>query len=203
MFRSKEIRWFSKEKHPEIVQWFSSQGLTLEGVSSRTDFYLPLPDKHDINVKLREGNIEIKHRLGEREKGKLTSKALGYFEDWVKWSFNAVNNDPLTKAIIQDKKYNWIPVHKTRMGMKVVKGQDGHCQLVPMDQFPPFGCQVEYTRIQVFRKTWFTFGLEWFGEKDLNLDTSLVQEILGESQLEEMDNMGYPEFLSRLSDKQF
>lgn len=197
MYRSKEIRWFTKEKQPDIIEWFSSQGLSFDRVSPRTDFYLPLPDKEDINVKLREGNIEIKHLIGEKEKGKLSSHALGYFEDWVKWSFNAASNDPLSKAIIHEKKYNWIAVHKVRMGMKIIAGADGLCQLVPMDQFPSFGCQVEYTRINVHRETWFSFGLEWFGEKSLDLDPTLIQEIIGESQLDVMDNMGYPEFLSR------
>jgi hypothetical protein len=87
MYKSKEIRWFKNAPDQSIIDWFNKQDQTFENTESRTDFYLPL-DKEDITIKLREGNIEIKHRLGEPLSGRLTTSAEGLYEIWTKWSFN-------------------------------------------------------------------------------------------------------------------
>src|SRR5688572_14115741 len=105
MYKSKEIRWFIKKKNEGILRWFSDQGKVFSKAHSRTDFYLPIPGKANISVKLREGNVEIKQRQSEQEKYHLTKSAVGYLEDWVKWSFDIADNDALARNIVNDKKY--------------------------------------------------------------------------------------------------
>ena len=67
-----------------------------------------------------------------------------------------------------------------------------------LDEYPSFGCQIEYTRLKIKDEVKFTFALEWFGEEELNFDLSLLSEILGKHELQTEDSMGYAEFLKDL-----
>ncbi|MCM8571066.1 hypothetical protein NE848_16835 [Gramella jeungdoensis] len=196
MFNSKEIRWFGKKEDKEISSWFAGRGITFENTEPRTDFYLPLPGKKDIGIKLREGNIEIKHLLAKPEKGKLSAKAHGYFERYTKWSFSTEKDDVLSHKIIQAKEYDWLEVQKERMGCKLMEGSNGIKHLVKIEDQIPYGCQLEYTRIKLNNTTWYTFGLEWFGEKEIEVGPELVEKILGNSTLNGKNSMGYAEFLN-------
>ncbi len=198
MYKSKEIRWFTTTEDKQITGWFKAQGINFETTESRTDYYLPLPDKEEMNIKLREGKIEIKQRSGESQIGKLTKTAEGYFENWVKWSFDADIADPLSKAIIEEKKYNWIEIWKKRIGVKLTPDANGKTKVVSIKEHIPYGCQIEYTRIVVHQKEYFSFALEWFGEKILELDYSLLEQILGDNILKREDSMGYSKFLKQV-----
>ncbi len=194
MYKSKEIRWFMNDIDVAIIDWFAGHGQIFEETVSRTDYYLPL-DKEDISVKLREGNIDIKHRLGKPREGKLTPGCMGFFENWIKWSFNADKADKLSQEIVLQNPYNWIKTLKTRIGVKVTEDKSGNLQIVPIKTFVDFGCQIEYTLLKIQDKTVYTFALEWFGEKDLLLPEELTKEILDNSQFSVEDSMGYGEFL--------
>lgn len=196
MYKSKEIRWFKESSDKAVLDWFAQQGQTFENTASRTDFYLPL-DKEDVVVKLREGNIEIKQRKGEPLSGRLTNAAEGLCENWIKWSFDADKSDKLSKEIISQNPYQWIETKKTRIGVKVTEDSNGKLQLLPLKSFVNFGFQVEYTLMEINGKTSYTFALEWFGEKDLQLPEKLLTEILNLTQLNIDDSMGYGEFLKQ------
>jgi hypothetical protein len=43
----------------------------------------------------------------------------------------------------------------------------------------------------------YTFALEWFGDKELQLPEGLIQEILSHTHLNLRDSMGYGEFLTK------
>ena len=158
------------------------------------DYYLPL-NKDDITVKLREGNIEIKHRMGKSRKGKLKPGCIGIFEKWIKWNFNADKADKLSQEIVLQNPYNWIKTLKTRIGLKVTEGKSGNSEIVPIKTFVDFGCQIEYTLLKIQGKTVYTFALEWFGDKALLLPKELTKEILYTTQFSMEDSMGYGEFL--------
>lgn len=204
MYKSKEIRWFFKENNETITKWFSDKEKLLSKTKPRIDFYLPLPGKEDLSVKLREGNVEIKQRHGEPMLHHLTKNATGYLEDWVKWSFNVEDKDNVegkdkeASGIIKDKNTNWIEVYKERIGIKLTKNPDGTENIVDIIERVPFGCQVEYTRILIDKKEWFTFGLEWFGDTHLDPEKEFIEWIIGETKLEEKDSLGYNEFINRL-----
>ncbi|MBP6237491.1 MAG: hypothetical protein KA536_15185 [Saprospiraceae bacterium] len=194
MYKSKEIRWFKDSSDQAILDWFASGEQTFNDTESRTDYYLPL-DKDDISVKLREGNIEIKHRIGETTKGKLTEATGGVFEHWIKWSFNADKADKLSQIIVSSNPHGWTETIKTRIGVKVTEDTDGVFQVLPIKSFVDFGCQIEYTQLQINGKTSYTFAFEWFGEKELKLPDYLLAEILSHSQLKIEDSMGYGKYI--------
>ena len=158
MYKSKEIRWFKDSPDKAIMDWFASQGKTFDNTEPITDYYLPL-DKEDVTAKLREGNIEIKHRIGETTNGKLTETAEGIYKNWVKWSFNADQADKLSQATVGSNPHNWTETIKTRIGVKITENTKGDLQILPIKSFIDFGCQIEYTLLQIKGKTIYTFAL--------------------------------------------
>ena len=200
MFKSKEIRWFTKEVNPNILKWFETHHLSFDTTTPRTDFYLPLPEKPDMGVKLREGQVEIKIRKDKPVADALHNNATGNFELWEKWSFKARLNDSLALAIIEEKEYDWVEVYKERIGVKLTLDEERLIVVRSIKERLSYGCQVEYTRIIVNHEEWFTFCFEWFGDDEIELDTQLIGDILGDSKLAQKDSMGYPQFLNLNSD---
>lgn len=196
MYKSKEIRWFKDSSDRAIIDWVVSKGQAFETTQPRTDFYLQL-GKDDVTIKFREGNIEIKHRIGDVENGKLTPNAEGVFENWIKWSFNADKTDKLSQTIVSSNAYDWIETIKTRIGVKVTADTNGDLQILPIKSFVDYGCQIEYTQLKMNSKTVYTFALECFGEKEMKLPEELIQEILSNTQLDLKDSMGYGEFIKK------
>ena len=201
MYKSKEIRWFTQEENKTISQWFTKQGLGFNTVIARRDHYLIALDNDDIVTKLREGKIEIKHKVGTPTITHLTPNAEGYFEEFVKWSFKLDTKDGLSGKIIYANKYTteWVGVYKERMGVKLTKGNNGTIKIHDIKDFINNGCQIEYTRIKVKDKVWYSFNLEWFGDEFLNLDASFISGIFGDSVLMLQDSMGYGSFLRMLN----
>lgn len=195
MYASKEIRWFTQTVNEQLLGAFEEKGLSFHESAARTDFYLPLPDRADMSIKLREGNIEIKQRMGTPKPGKLTPHTAGYFEDWVKWSFNLGKQDPLSAEIIDEKKYSWTAVYKERMGMKITNDHRGNILFRDITAPLPYGCQLEYTKIVIAGEEWFTFALEWFGDTHFELDTSIISGFLRDTAFQMEDSMGYGGFL--------
>ena len=195
MYKSKEIRWFFKEPNQMIEDWISKHDSTLAKAEERTDFYLPLPDKDDLTVKLREGNIELKMRQGQPALHALTPTAIGKLEQWVKWSFDVNKQDSLVTDILGANTSKWIKVAKTRIGVKLVKDGNG-IKTIRIKERAPYGVQVEYTKITVDdNKPSYTFCFEWFGDDELKIDEGTVQGIIGSTTFVEKDSMGYGEFL--------
>lgn len=198
MYKSKEIRWFSDQPDRSISEWFTQYGLNFENIESRTDFYLPL-EKDDVNIKLREGNIEVKHRISSPVLGKLSPNVKGLYEEWIKWSFGVNQIDPVAQEIISLNKYRWIATLKRRMGIKL-KDLDGNRspEIVPITEIIDCGCQVEYTKIGINKKTYYTFALEWFGDPYPVLSESFLENITEKIVLKSEDSMGYAQFLKKI-----
>lgn len=195
MFKSREIRWFYPTELKSVEKWFMDNGYTFENADPRTDYYLPLKNQDDIGIKLREGNVEIKQRIARTKKENISELANGYFENYIKWSFSSAEKDPLFQEIIEGEKFNWLWVRKERIGYKLKENQNGSIIRVKLDEFPEFGCQVEYTRIKIKEELWYTLCLEWFGEKEIEIDLSILDEMLGDQELKASNSMGYAEFL--------
>ncbi|MGA8855351.1 MAG: hypothetical protein WB492_14350 [Christiangramia sp.] len=197
MFKSKEIRWFSNTEDQGISKWFEENGYIFENSEPRTDYYLPLKDQEDLGIKLREGNIEIKQRMSRSEKEKLVKRVKGYFEHYIKWSFTSTEEDILIQEINEEEKYKWLAVRKERIGYKLKENQNGSIIRIKMDEYPDYGCQVEYTRLKIKDELWYTLALEWFGDKELQFDLSILNQMLDQNQLKAKNSMGYAEFLNR------
>lgn len=197
MLASKEIRWFFEKENKEITNWFLNKNLTISTTKPRTDYYKKL-NQDNLSVKLREGNIEIKERVGKATKKQMGKFAYGFFESWVKWSFNVKLEDLESKEIIYEENPEWIAITKNRIGLKITHDANGNYIFLPITDRIDYGCQIEYTRIQANGKFLYTFGLEWFGNKFIDIDATLIDEITGTSLLGCLESFGYAEFLNRL-----
>ena len=197
MYRTKEIRWFFQTENQAMNTWFEDNGYVFEETNARTDYYLSVIEKEDVGIKLRESNIEVKHRTHRCEEQKLTKGVHGYYEYYTKWSFSSAGDDSLVQEITEEDKYDWLPVKKERLGFKLKENINGEIRRVRMDEYPEFGCQLEYSRLNIKDRIWFTFALEWFGEKEIQFDLSLLNKILGDHNLSASESMGYAEFLKK------
>lgn len=138
-----EVRWFV-DGHPpsEVIDWIQSLGAEAE--SARTDLYLVSEDPA-MNVKLREGKVQTKHRIGDRTPISFTDAVEGIQERWVKWSFPTVeqHHDLFDK----DPTGLWVPVHKERLRLNVPpEEQSSH--LSRMIEPDPAEAKIELTQIR-------------------------------------------------------
>lgn len=198
MYKSKEIRWFTRENNHAIIEWFSIHGITSSNILPRTDFYLPFPGKEDISIKLREGNIEIKRRQGPAELFQLSENAAGYLENWVKWSFNIDKSDLSEHEIIEGKRQDWLPIYKERLGMKIELKDDGEWLIHGLEKKLASGCQLEYTSLTIGSMRWYTFAVEWFGEECITLEREKFPNVMGNYRLDQSASLSYNAFITRL-----
>ena len=198
LYQSKELRWFFKEENKYIRQWFDGLEKSLSESKKRSDYYLPLYGKPDVGIKLREGNIEIKERKTKSSLYQLTEGVSGYLEQWERWSFELKNKDELANKITRKDKFNWIEIQKERWAVKFTNGKNsGAPKILDIKEELNYGCQLEYTEIKVNSEEWFTLSFEWFGDEFLELDPTMLQQILGGTRLDAKDSMGYSEFLDK------
>ena len=198
MLKTREIRWFFREENIAIFNWLSSKtGMTFLETNSRIDFYLPHKESDDLAIKLREGRIEIKKRSDQPQLVNLLTNVCGKSENWIKWSFIISETDELSKAIIEKNKYDWIKIRKWRMGVKYNINKDGDLILHDIKKIINFGCQIEYTKLRVEKETWYTFGIEWFGNKEIFIGDNELADIVGKSEFVMENSMGYNEFLKK------
>ena len=166
MYPSCEIRWFFSVPPTGLIAWFAEPArLDSLYTPGRTDHYLLVANGENIGVKLREGNVEAKHRvttLGEWAFPLVGAR--GVAEHWIKWSFRLDEADSLSHKIIEEGNDNWIAVVKERLGYVYHFSEDGTIREAPIGEWAPEGCQVELTQIQVKGRTCHTFGLEAFSE---------------------------------------
>lgn len=191
MYWTKEIRWFLSEENEYIREWFDD--LDSDSHEERTDLYLNLNDEK-VGVKLRDGQIDIKHRLGTRAKGCLNTNSWGCFETFGKWSFSAQEGEKLYQQIGNGVYDEWVEIKKSRSIVQICNKNGKSSLLSPSIQVDS-GCQLEYTDFELNDKRWFTFGLEWFGNETVYIEPDLISEILGDSALGCQQSMGYAEFL--------
>ncbi len=136
-YHTAEVRWFAPGAIPQTVRaWFGSLGPDLEA-ERRTDLYLE-PTSNALGVKVREGRVEAKRRMGTL--GHLALEGLdAEIETWAKWSFE-------TPTVLEGD--GWIEVAKTRW--------QRHAE----------GCALELSEIVLEDATWWSVCLEATGPHD-------------------------------------
>ncbi len=196
MFKSREVRWFFKDRNEGIAKWFQSHQVDFNWVEPRTDYYhLPTLNKAQ-GIKIREEKLEIKHRISEPYTSNLFKDQQVSFEDWIKWSFELRDNDAESKAILEDREHqDWLAVHKHRMAVNVGEVQNGDQRIFGLDIAIPRGCQLEYTKLEVGGELYYSFGLEWFGEPWIDVSQKFLKEIFGSTNLLKQKVQSYPAFL--------
>jgi hypothetical protein len=195
--KSKEIRWFTKTEDENIISWFSSHQLHF-GKGNREDFYMPLLERQDLGIKVRENKIEIKQRMGKGGIIRLAEKVTGKIEFWDKYSFTASAEDEAMKYI-EKGEADWISCKKDRIGLNVYKDFSGKLIYVGLEEIIESGCEIEYSEILVNSFTYYSICFEWFGDLTQDLPAEIATQLLSKTELQQEMSMGYPEFFSSLT----
>lgn len=195
METTREIRWFLPRPMRKVDAWFASMGKPLENGERRTDTYLYLPFTTSLGLKLREGQLEPKKRIAERELGTLGTTAEGYYESWVKWSFSLEQESALDAY----SKDHWLNVEKTRTTLYVYDA-DGTSFLHASPPSSGGGCQIEYARVVLNGKEWYSYCLEWFGGSTIAMD-ELSDTIVDSLELKTEDSFSYPQLFLKQAKK--
>ncbi|MGK7876589.1 MAG: hypothetical protein AB4426_25835 [Xenococcaceae cyanobacterium] len=188
-----EVRWFEYGMPPvEVEHWFRSDcpGETLGLPEERSDLYLYLPELEALNIKLRQGNLELKWRkaeLGTRQFGEASRAALrtgsweGKIEKWLKW----IDEDSVQQSIISSemvKEKPWVAVKKLRRKRLYQ------------------GIRCELTQLGISNHSWWSIAFEMTQEDAQGLDSfenvvSWVSETYRGPKLSAAHSYAYPRWL--------
>ncbi len=201
MYATAEVRWFYRGPIPaQVGTWFERGAGSVEREPPRTDRYLWLPDSDRLNIKLREGRIEIKRRVGEAKETAFCEQMTGMVEEWRKWSFELVRRDaPRSPATSPSS--DWIAVRKERR-LRTYQVKDGQTVVSQARREPPAqGCELELTQVHISDQTWWTLAFEAFGDESTLRDTLLLVagHVLSAGEptpLSARDSHGYAAWLS-------
>lgn len=116
MLKTLELRWFSLGKPPEEVEnWFRKQcpGKLLGLPETREDLYLHTPDCDYLNIKLRQGSLEVKWRKAELSILRLGDCWEGKIEKWLKWVCEDPDQQSMMPGDVAEERA-WVGVKKVR-----------------------------------------------------------------------------------------
>jgi hypothetical protein len=163
MYPTVEVRWFYHGPIPPPVEaWFERRPGNVERQPSRVDHYLRLSDSDELNIKLRQGRIEVKQRTAPPRVTQFHKHVAGALEAWRKWSFELAGRAEGRSRSLSPSSA-WIAVRKARRlrTYQVTGGLDLAAQ--PTPETPDRGCELELTQVDVMGQTWWTMAFEAFG----------------------------------------
>ncbi len=198
LFNSAEIRWFlpPSEDWETALEWFLGKGnekinltmnYSLDGISLfenikkeelRTDEYLIIPQCTTVGVKQRQGKLEVKARIGEKENYR-NEPLSGIIDYWSKWSLQPSETNFSTLEKDLQHSGEWLKINKIRYLLKLSRSENS-ISIVTPDAWPEKGCQVELTQVWAdgSDEKWTSFGFEAFGGSFQNLGHTLKDSIL-------------------------
>jgi len=202
MLTSLEIRWFYQGKPPEEVEtWFNNDfpGELSGTPDEREDVYLSTnPVCAYLNIKLRQGRLEVKWRKAELGILRLGERSQGNPEKWVKWMCEDPTADSITPAVVGNGP--WLSVQKKRSQRLYQVAINTSLTLVPIDQPTKDSCAVEVTQLQIQGNDWWTLAFETFGEdtslKEFQSIANQVFKTYAGPPLQVQDSFAYPQWLS-------
>lgn len=198
MILTLETRWFDDTPLPaDLYEWFETLGSV--DPSHWTDFYLPTSDPA-LNLKYREGKVQVKHRLAPPIRRSFGPHVTGHCEQWIKWSFPSADGSPHLREI--DDTGLWLPVRKTRQRHRFT-GDDQQSLSEALPTSPPAAIEIELTEISVDEETAWSLCIEAEGPAESLLDTltgagsALFTETFPIS-LSAQQSFGYVQWLQQL-----
>lgn len=193
-----EARWFGTPPlPPALLDWFHTLG-TVE-TRTQTDLYLPAEDSA-LNLKLREGQLQIKRRLAGPLRTSFSTQAAGRCEQWGKWNFDL--REGTSSLWEEDPTDLWIAVEKTRHQISIPPEEQS--SLSPnLPTTPSATIEVELTTIETGHDTTWTFCFETQGPVPSLADTLMTAAplLLDDSlpvTLPEDQSFGYIRWLQQL-----
>ncbi|AFZ16220.1 hypothetical protein [Allocoleopsis franciscana] len=197
MLTTLELRWFVRGTPAnEVEHWFNVDcpGKLLGSPEKREDLYLYTPECDYLNIKLRQGRLEVKWRKAELGILQLGECWEGKAEKWLKWICDDSDQQSMIPANVVEEKA-WVGVKKVR--------SQRHYQ----------GVTYELTQLSVRNEVWWSIALEMFVPEGNRNDSSLgvqvdphFQEIVSQvsqtyrgPKLECDRSFAYPTWLARLT----
>ncbi len=199
-----EVRWFYPGQIPAgVAAWFASAQGPIEYQSPRVDEYLLIRETDSVNVKFREGRIEVKQRYGEVVNREFVGGGVGAIEFWRKWSFDVdkKNSNNNFRGFGDD----WLAVRKDRIVHIYALQADGRVAPVPDLGLVEHGCSLELTQIDAAGQHWWSICFEEMGPEDRLMETlvAVADQLLRSftaSPLSVCASYGYSAWLQRLFD---
>ncbi|MBV8252660.1 MAG: hypothetical protein JO154_08635 [Chitinophaga sp.] len=194
IYRSQELRWFFTSPDTGIQHWFASHGRNLKDAPPRTDIYFYLPENNHRSIKLREGNMELKRRASSPKAVQISRTNAGLLESWEKLIGKQIP-DKILNGIDNSSSYFRVRMLKQRIVVKVVRKEDATYELYDLLAHTTYGCQLEYTKLEVEGQTWYTFAAEWYGDANPADYAEFLSNMLQHSHLPLTHSMAYPAFI--------
>ena len=187
MITTHELRWFKPGKpQAEVIDWFSNNcpGKSLGDAEERLDWYLlPASPCDYLNIKLRQGRLEVKWRKAQFDTLSFGKTWSGNVEKWVKWSCEDPTADSFSRNASMLEEGAWIRVKKIRSLRQVSD------------------CQIELAQLMLQDTSWWSLAFEIEGV-DSSLRWSLqsiasdVSQTYSGTPLQADDSFAYPYWLS-------
>jgi hypothetical protein len=158
-----EVRWFFEGSIPAaIAQWFCRGGL-FDKAAPREDHYLLFPSPLGLNIKLREGRMEVKSLVGAPGLRTFATDITGNVELWEK-QIGGKQAVAEFEKLRSSAPHLWIAVGKERTLRTFSLEGDSMHEVAAGKVFLANGCNVELTKITVEGAAYWSFGFEAFGE---------------------------------------
>ncbi|MBD0345621.1 MAG: hypothetical protein ICV63_12515 [Coleofasciculus sp. Co-bin14] len=185
MLTTLELRWFAHGTPQSAVEhWFKSdcpgelQGLPEE----REDLYLCTPECDYLNIKLRQGSLEVKWRKAELGVLQLGNSGEGNIEKWLKWICRDPEQESIMPAEVVGKEA-WVSVKKQR------------------SQRLYQGIAYELTQLNVRNDAWWSIAFEMVVQEPNSIDrfkdiVKQVSKTYQGTELIALHSYAYPHWLS-------
>jgi hypothetical protein len=185
MLTTLELRWFSHGTPPlEVEYWFNNDcpGKQLGSSEEREDLYLYTSGCDYLNIKLRQGSLEVKWRKAELGIVQFGDCWQGNVEKWLKWICKDPTQQSMLPVDVAGKK-PWIAVNKKR-SQRLYRG-----------------ISYELTKLNVTNDAWWSIAFEIADEGANQIDSfkdvvNRVSQTYRGSKLLADKSYAYPSWLS-------
>lgn len=188
MLTTLELRWFVRGTPAnEVKHWFQvdSPGKLVGSPEEREDLYLYAPECDYLNIKLRQGSLEVKWRNAELGIWQFGECWEGKAEKWLKW----ICHDPEKQSMMP------VNVAQERAWVAVKKLRSRRCYK---------GIVFELTQLNTSNDAWWSLAFE-LATKDTQLLERFQTTVSQVSQTYRGPTLGcdrsfaYPTWLTRLT----
>ncbi len=180
-----ELRWFLPGTPPTAINnWFeyNCPGEVVTWENTRDDWYLlPQSPCDYLNLKLRQGRLEIKWRNAEHGIFNCQNLGQGKAESWLKW----ICADQQTNSFLPTVKNtpgSWLKVNKIRSQRELELETT---------------CHIELTQLKVKNQSWWTIAIESMGNiNTLKTFVEQVSQTCPKLELHPNQSSAYPHWLT-------
>ncbi len=195
VFYSAELRWWGTGYLPQPVT-NALQQLPGQDQAPRLDRYV-MQHTALSSIKWREGALEVKSMTADPTELEPPLERFGPVTFWEKWRL---------PGKIELEGAQWLSVHKYRT-LAFYHPKEGWLLQSPTTPIPA-GCQLEWSKVEVKGRTYWSLGLEAFDEAGLQgaealVTSTFIKLMEGISELEGLlrhaQRLDYPRWLRQFS----